>query len=186
MLASTTGAPPLSPSSEAVRKFKMLYPGKQISDGILLHLTSLNKPPRLIKAYLPPCFFPTALPDMCKVIYIVREPLDVLKNLYLRMRLNVLYEYRGKREDYVDYFINDKMCFGPYWKHVKLGWNKRMHPNFLFLFYEDLKENLEDEVRKIDGFLGTRRTDAQITNVTLHSFFFGLPVLVCARVYVCE
>lgn len=35
-----------------------------------------------------------------------------------------------------DVFI--PVVYSPYWEHVKQAWDKRGHPNFLFLFYEDL------------------------------------------------
>ena len=57
------------------------------------------------------------------------------------------------------------VIYGPYYQHMKEAWDRRDHPNLLFIFYEDLKEDIEREVRKIDTFLGTNRNDKQIQNV---------------------
>ncbi|RXG52637.1 Cytosolic sulfotransferase 13 [Armadillidium vulgare] len=53
----------------------------------------------------------------------------------------------------------------PYWEHVRLAWEKRNNPNFLFLYYEDLKENPKEQIKKVDQFIGTSRSDKQIDNI---------------------
>ncbi|KAB7498487.1 Sulfotransferase 1C4 [Armadillidium nasatum] len=50
-------------------------------------------------------------------------------------------------------------------KHVRLAWEKRNNPNLLFLFYEDLKENPKSQIKKVDQFIGTNRSDKQIDNI---------------------
>jgi len=35
------------------------------------------------------------------------------------------------------------------------------------VFYEDMKKDIVSELKKIDNFLGTKLTDAQIQNVSL-------------------
>lgn len=42
---------------------------------------------------------------------------------------------------------------GPYWEHVREAWNHRSDENFMFLFYEDLKHDLENNLKKIAQFL---------------------------------
>ena len=56
--------------------------------------------------------------------------------------------------------------FGPYFKNLKTAWDIRDHPNMLFIYYEDMKADIESEVRKIDNFLGTNRNEKQIQNVS--------------------
>lgn len=57
----------------------------------------------------------------------------------------------------------------PYWEHLKEAWERRQHPNFLFLFYEDMKENLMRELKRLDAFLGTGLTEEQLRQVAEHT-----------------
>ncbi|ROT72566.1 estrogen sulfotransferase [Penaeus vannamei] len=63
---------------------------------------------------------------------------------------------------------------GPYWKHVAEGWEKRDHPNVLFIFYEDLKEDIMREMRRLNAFLGTGYTDEQLLKVAEHTKFSNM------------
>lgn len=64
------------------------------------------------------------------------------------------------------------VLYGPFWNHLKEGWDARHHPNFRFFFYEDLKNDTFNQVKKLNQFLGTNRSDEQIKNVSL--FFYKL------------
>ncbi|RXG71391.1 Sulfotransferase 1A4 [Armadillidium vulgare] len=104
----------------------------------MIHLASLHPDPRLLKDHLPLHFFTR------RYLCIARDPRDIAVS---------------------GYHYHKPVPFGPWWEHMRLHWEIRNHPNFLLLFYEDLKENPETEIKKIDKFLGTKRTDEQIRNV---------------------
>ena len=58
--------------------------------------------------------------------------------------------------------------------HIGEAWAKRHHENLLLLFYEDLKQDIHKELRKINDFIGTNLTTKQINNVSRPIFFcFG-------------
>ncbi|KAB7497800.1 Sulfotransferase 1C2 [Armadillidium nasatum] len=99
------------------------------------------------------------------MICIARDPRDVITSNYHYSTHHSLCanKYSITLENYVEDFITGKAT-GPYWEHLRLAWEKRDHPNFHFVFYEDLKENPKIEIRKIDQFLGTKRKDEQIDN----------------------
>jgi len=46
------------------------------------------------------------------------------------------------------------VIYTPFFPHVLDAWNKRHHPNLLFIFYEDLKRDLRGQLEKIATFLG--------------------------------
>ncbi|KAL7630316.1 UNVERIFIED_CONTAM: hypothetical protein RMT77_019538 [Armadillidium vulgare] len=98
------------------------------------------------------------------MICIARDPRDVITSLYHYASHHALSAKKLTLENFVENFINGKVI-GSYWEHLRLNWEKRDHPNFHFVFYEDLKENPKIEIRKIDQFLGTKRTDEQIDNI---------------------
>lgn len=58
------------------------------------------------------------------------------------------------------------VVYGPYWQHLKEAWEKKDNPNLHFIFYEDLKTNNMEELKKLDAFLGTNLTQEQLDNVS--------------------
>ena len=59
---------------------------------------------------------------------------------------------------------------GSYASNLKGAWALRNHPNMLFIYYEDLKKNIQGELQKINDFIGTNLTKEQLKNV---SFVFS-------------
>lgn len=59
------------------------------------------------------------------------------------------------------------MTYGSYALTVKQAWAKRDHPNMHFVFYEDLKANTEEELKKNNAHIGANLSDQQIKNVKL-------------------
>ncbi|RXG69357.1 Sulfotransferase 1C4 [Armadillidium vulgare] len=133
----TKGTPEFDSEGPFLKRFQELCPGIDYRDGIFYHMCRNIPEPRLIKHHIP---------------YIFLNP-DIFE--------------KGKKltlENFVEDFINGKVILS-YWEHLRLNWEKRDHPNFHFVFYEDLKEKPKIEIRKIDQFLGTKRTDEQIDNI---------------------
>nr|XP_027236587.1 estrogen sulfotransferase-like [Penaeus vannamei] len=50
-------------------------------------------------------------------------------------------------------------------------WEKREHPNLHIVFYEDLKADVLKELKRLNEFLGTGLTEAQLGNVQRHTSF---------------
>ena len=45
------------------------------------------------------------------------------------------------------------------------AWVKKDHPNMHFVFYEDLKADIDGELKKINDFIGTGLNEQQLKNV---------------------
>ncbi|KAK9503869.1 hypothetical protein O3M35_010337 [Rhynocoris fuscipes] len=126
------------------------------------------KSPRHIKTHLPPSLVPPKLIDTCKVVYVARNPFDVAASFYHHNKLFLAHDFQGDFEKYWDLFEKDLLIYSPYWEHIKEGWEKRNHPNFLFLFYEDLLRDLPGNLKKISSFLNKSMNDEQIKRLTEH------------------
>ena len=50
--------------------------------------------------------------------------------------------------------------FGSYFLHLLSWWQHRNDPNVLFLFYEDMKDDLESVVRKVAAFMEIQSEEA--------------------------
>lgn len=79
--------------------------------------------------------------------------------------------YQGTIGDFVKTFVKDIMMYSPMNDHVIGFWNIRNQPNILFLFFEDMKRNLKQEVRKVMKFLDKDYSQDQIDKLCKHLSF---------------
>ena len=63
------------------------------------------------------------------------------------------------------------MIYTPFFPHVLDAWNKRHHPNLLFIFYEDLKRDLRGQLEKMATFLGKDLSQDQLDRSREHLKF---------------
>ena len=74
-----------------------------------------------------------------QVVYVARNPKDVIVSYYHYHRLMDFHRFAGDLETFAEYFLKDQLWCSPFFPHLIQAWNRRHHPNMLFLFYEDLK-----------------------------------------------
>lgn len=102
-------------------------------------------------------------------MYVARNPKDVAVSFFHHHRH--LHFYKGSREDFVDVFTKDEMLYSPLNEHVLEFWKIRNQPNILFLFYEDMKRDLDGEVKKAIKFFGKEFSQQQIDVLCNHLSF---------------
>lgn len=56
----------------------------------------------------------------------------------------------------------------PYFEHVKAGWNSQSNKNVLFLFYENLKKDLEGSLKNLANFLNKPLDDQDLPQLLDH------------------
>ncbi|KAK2883346.1 hypothetical protein Q8A73_022279 [Channa argus] len=126
---------------------------------IIQELTS----PRLIKSHLPYRFLPTAMHNgEAKVIYMARNPKDLVVSYYQFHRSLRTMSYRGTFQEFCRRFMNDKLGYGSWFEHVQEFWEHRMDSNVLFLKYEDMYKDLGTLVEQLARFLGVSCDKAQM------------------------
>lgn len=154
------------------------------------------KEQRFIKTHLPFKLLPPSITSKkAKVVYVARNPKDVIVSYY---HLNKLYRTQGYVNDFeifFKYFLNDLCMFifhifffekfmfssfyiyfirlfsvhwSPYFEHIKDGWNRRNEENVLFLFYEDLLSDLKGSLKELSDFLGKPLQDADYPKLLDH------------------
>nr|XP_005994041.1 PREDICTED: sulfotransferase 4A1 isoform X2 [Latimeria chalumnae] len=124
---------------------------------------------RLIKSHLPYRFLPTDLHDgESKVIYMARNPKDLVVSYYQFHRSLRTMSYRGTFQDFCRRFMNDKLGYGSWFEHVQEFWEHRMDSNILFLKYEDMHKDLGALVEQLVRFLGLSYDKAQLEAVVEH------------------
>ncbi|XP_069044481.1 cytosolic sulfotransferase 1-like [Lepisosteus oculatus] len=112
--------------------------------------------PRLIKTHLPLQLVPPSFWEQnCRVIYVARNPKDNVVSYFHFDRMNFLQPEPGDWNSFLERFCQGKMVFGSWYDHVTGWWERRQtHPQLLYLFYEDLKEDLPRELDRLCAFLG--------------------------------
>ncbi|XP_011883461.1 PREDICTED: sulfotransferase 1C4-like [Vollenhovia emeryi] len=124
--------------------------------------------PRFIKSHMPFELLPTVVNSTCKIIYVARNPRDVVVSWYYFQKTLDHFQYQGTFEQFCDNFMNDHTLWSPYWEHVKEAWAMRHRANMMFLFYEDLIKDLTVNIRKIAVFFGKTYSDEQIAKLVEH------------------
>ncbi|XP_067682169.1 sulfotransferase 1C2-like [Haliotis asinina] len=97
----------------------------------------------------------------CKIVYVIRNPKDVIVTLYNHARNTPQCIYQDSWERYMQYCILGKFHYGSWFDHV-LEWEdlQKTHPDvpILTLHYEDIKEDPLREIRKVNEFHGSGRS----------------------------
>ncbi|XP_072463548.1 sulfotransferase 2B1 isoform X2 [Notamacropus eugenii] len=128
--------------------------------------------PRLISSHLPIQLFPRDFfNSKAKVIYIIRNPRDVLVSLYHYYKIAGHLKDPGSLDQFLQDFLNGEVQFGSWFDHIK-GW-MRMEgkDNFLLITYEELQEDLRGSVQRISEFLDHPLEEAALDSVVQNSTF---------------
>lgn len=124
--------------------------------------------PRFIKSHMPLSLMPPTLLDTAKMVYVARDPRDVATSFYHLNKTMRTQGYIGDFKTYWNFFIENLHHWTPYFEHLKEAWEKRDHPNMLFLFYEELSTDLLATVCRVARFFGKEFTDEEITRLCDH------------------
>lgn len=73
--------------------------------------------------------------------------------------------------EFIDLFLRDLILCSPFNDHILDFWKIRHESNILFIFYEDMKRNLEGIVKQAIGFMGKSYTQEQIEKLCQHLSF---------------
>ncbi|KZS13785.1 sulfotransferase family cytosolic 1B member 1 [Daphnia magna] len=149
----------------AVMKIMNLVVGEAVRD---LNQLERMKSPRVFKTHLPLYLLHPELLETSKVVYVARNPKDVIVSYFHFHKLMNQHKFTGDLESFADYFMKDRLYSSPYFPHLLDAWTKRHHPNLLFVFYEDLKRDLRGEILKIGRFLGKYPNEHQLNRMVEH------------------
>lgn len=110
--------------------------------------------PRLFKTHLgyggP---FWKAIPKgPCKYIYVARDGRDVATSYYHFYRTHL--RFRGTFEQFFRLFMQGRVQYGSWFRHVAGWWEHRHDPNVLFLSYEELLSDTAGSLERIAKFCG--------------------------------
>ncbi|KAL1765578.1 bile salt sulfotransferase 1-like, partial [Sigmodon hispidus] len=145
-------------------------PWLETEDGypILINLEG----PRLISSHLPFHLFPkTFFSSKAKVIYVIRNPRDVLVSGYFFWCKTNLSKNPGSLKTYFEWFLRGNVLYGSWFEHTRAWLSMRNCDNFLVLSYEDMQKNARGTIVKICDFLGKKLEPDELDVVLKYSSF---------------
>ncbi|XP_069857185.1 sulfotransferase 2A1-like [Dipodomys merriami] len=128
--------------------------------------------PPLISSHLPIQLFPKSFfTSKAKMIYVIRNPKDVLISGYYFWRFTNLAKKPESLEQYFEWFLQGHVPYGSWFDHVR-GWmSMREKENVLVLSYEQMKKDPRSMVERICGFLGKALEPGELDLVLENSSF---------------
>ena len=115
--------------------------------------------PRAMKTHVPYRYLPKSARELkSKIVYIIRNPKDVMVSYYHLYRMNSTFgNFKGTWNDYFQYFVDKGkiLGFGNPYEHTLGFWKHRHDDNLLIIFYEHIIANSKEVVSKVAEFLET-------------------------------
>ncbi|XP_035689370.1 sulfotransferase 6B1-like [Branchiostoma floridae] len=127
--------------------------------------------PRVILTHLTPDTAPPGIAhpqNNVKVIVVMRNPKDTAVSYFhfgQKLRSHFARKTPPSWDEFFQLFLAGKYTFGCYFDHVLGWWQKRDDPHFLFLKYEDMKQDLPKAVKTVAAFLQVKLDDASIETI---------------------
>jgi len=150
-------------------KAKELVPNLPISYEDIMGIRTEHR--RFVKSHLPMSLNPPDLINKAKVVYVARNPKDMLVSYYHHLKLMKIQGFNKDLETLFEYFIKGQTLETPFFPHVLEAWNLRHHPNMCFIFFEDMKRDLKGVITKVAKFLGKSLTEEQLDKLAQHLHF---------------
>ncbi|CAO2639474.1 Sulfotransferase 1 family member D1 [Lemmus lemmus] len=147
---------------------ELIIPG--LSNGIKL-LKNMQSP-RLVKTHLPVQLLPSSFwKNDCKMVYVARNAKDVAVSYYYFYQMAKMHPEPGTWEEFLDKFMAGQVPYGSWFNHVKSWWEKKKEHPLLFLYYEDLKQNPKEEIKKVASFLDKTLDEETLDKIIHHTSF---------------
>ncbi|XP_063797701.1 sulfotransferase 2B1-like [Pseudophryne corroboree] len=143
--------------------------------GVGVQLVDQCESPRYLSSHLQIQLFPKSFfSSKAKVIYTARNPKDVLVSMYHYAHMSHVIKKPHGFDEFMEDFLQGRVPFGSWFDHIK-GWMQMIDKeNFLFVTYEDLKQDHRGTVKKICTFLGKEVDEQTINLVVEHSSFSSM------------
>ncbi|KAI5611996.1 sulfotransferase family 2, cytosolic sulfotransferase 3 [Silurus asotus] len=128
--------------------------------------------PRAFVTHMPYNLMPsTFFSSTAKVIYISRNPKDIVVSSFHFHRMASFLRDPGTFEEFVDKFLAGEVIFGKWTDHVKCWNNTDLGDRILYITYEEMIQDLHGALERILHFLGKHMSKDVLKRVCEHCEF---------------
>lgn len=118
--------------------------------------------PRTIKSHYPFELLSPQLLDTCKVIYVCRNVKDACVSYFHHNRLFKLFGFDSNFEVFAKLYRQGTLLQGGYFEMLLSGWKRKDHPNLLFFWYEEMKQDQKFWMLQIMKHIGYQLKEDKI------------------------
>ncbi|XP_038224359.1 sulfotransferase 2B1-like [Dermochelys coriacea] len=131
--------------------------------------------PRLITTHLPcQVLAPALKKSKAKVIYMARNPKDVVVSFYHFHKMAKFLPDPGSFEDFLVRFLDGAVQYGSWFDHVK-GWlSQQAELGLFYITYEDMHKELGRSVEQLASWLGCPLQPEEIRAIQQHCSFSSM------------
>ncbi|XP_051577142.1 sulfotransferase family 2, cytosolic sulfotransferase 3 isoform X2 [Myxocyprinus asiaticus] len=128
--------------------------------------------PRAMVSHMPYHLMPqTFFNSKAKVIYVTRNPKDVLVSSFHFHKMASFLDEPGTLEEFTDKFLAGNVFFGKWTDHVKSWQNTDLGDRILYITYEDMLQDLRGVLVRILTLLGRQLSADALDRVVDHCTF---------------
>ncbi|XP_053299348.1 sulfotransferase family 5A, member 1 [Pleuronectes platessa] len=144
---------------------------EQYYSAAVLEASSPTK--RTITTHLPHHLLGPALQgSKAKVIYVSRNPKDVVVSFYHFHKMANFLPCAGTFEEFLNKFLEGTLNFGSWFDHIK-GWTSQMASmdNLLHVTYQEMSLDLHGAIRRVSSFLDCPLVEEEVNKSVQHCSF---------------
>ncbi|XP_008321449.1 sulfotransferase family 2, cytosolic sulfotransferase 3 isoform X2 [Cynoglossus semilaevis] len=128
--------------------------------------------PRAMVTHFPYHLMPPSFhKSKAKVIYITRNPKDVLVSSYYFHQMAGFLEDPGTFDEFMEKFLAGKVLFGKWTDHVKSWRHTDLGDRIMYITYEEMVQDLPAALRRFSDFLGCNLSEDTIQKISEHCSF---------------
>lgn len=133
--------------------------------------------PRALVTHFPYHIMPPSFhTSKAKVIYVMRNPLDVMVSSYYFHQMAGFLQDPGTFDEFLDKFLEGKVLFGKWTDHVKSWRHTELGDRIMYITYEEMVQDLPAALRTMSAFLGTNLSEDIIQKIAEHCSFKTMKV----------
>ncbi|KAK2844250.1 hypothetical protein Q5P01_010909 [Channa striata] len=130
------------------------------------------KSPRALVTHFPYNLMPPSFhTSKAKVIYVMRNPKDVMVSSYYFHQMAAFLEDPGTFDEFMDKFLEGRVLFGKWTDHVKSWKQSKLGDRIMYITYEEMVKDLPEALRNISDFLGRNLSEETIQKIAEHCSF---------------
>ncbi|XP_041799127.1 sulfotransferase family 2, cytosolic sulfotransferase 3 isoform X2 [Chelmon rostratus] len=133
--------------------------------------------PRALVTHFPYHLMPPSFhASKAKVIYVMRNPKDVMVSSYYFHQMAGFLMDPGTFDEFMAKFLEGRVLFGKWTDHVKSWRHTELGDRIMYITYEEMVQDLPAALRSLSDFLGSNLSEEVIQKIAEHCSFKTMKV----------